>query len=301
MAMNMSSNVISHNYSRHISRLPLTLPVCPPYHCIDMPLATLHGLNLYYRIDGECPRTFLLFNGAGLTTESWRELTPRLISLGRVVRFDARGCGQTEAPIATFTMEDMAADALALIDHLKIRQVIVIGHAFGGRIAQIFTRDYTKRVRALILCGTGFLYPPLPHGMEAQATDPNTDRGTRIDIFFAQWFGSQFRRKHPERAEAIIREAFGESGTRPSGIAPRQSPQITPAEKYWGKVPPSIPVLLVYGTEDKYGHAANRDDLKRRLSNSKLVLIEGAGHLAIREEPEQIAAEIGKFIEEKGL
>jgi len=266
-----------------------------------MPFARINGLNFHYRIDGDGTRAFLLFNGAGLNTESWRELTPGLMRLGRVVRFDARGCGQTETPQAPFTMEDMASDGLALIDQLKIQQAFIVGHAFGGRVAQIFTRDHPGRVRALILCGTGGLYPPLPHDMEAQAADRNADRATRIDIFFAQFFGSGFRRKHPERAEEIIRQAFGESGARPVGMAARATPQITPTEQYWGKIAPTIPVLLVYGAEDKYGHAANRDDLKRRLVNSKLALIEGAGHLAIREEPEQVAAAMREFLKEKGL
>jgi len=266
-----------------------------------MPTALLNGLNFYFRVDGEEPRIFLLLNGAGLTTESWRELAAGLVKLGRVVRFDARNCGQTEAAHGPFTMENMVEDALALMDHLKIGQAIVIGHAFGGRIAQIFMRDHADRVRALILCGTGGLYPPLSHGLEAKAAGPDVDRALRIEIFFAQYFGPQFRQKHPERAERALRETFGGGEGQVQAGARRALPQITPAESYWGKVPPSMPVLLIYGTEDKYGHAANRDDLHRRLKGSKLVTIEGAGHLAIQEEPEQIAAEIAEFVEEKRL
>ena len=266
-----------------------------------MPTFLLNGLNFYYRVDGEGPRTFLLLNGAGLTTESWQELAAGLVKLGRVVRFDARNCGQTEAAHGPFTMENMAEDALALMDHLKIGQAIVIGHAFGGRIAQIFTRDHPDRARALILCGTGGLYPPLIQDLDAKAADQSIDREARIEIFFARWFGSQFQQKHPERAERVLRETFGGGQGQATGTARRGLPQITPVESYWGRVPPSIPVLLIYGTEDKYGHAANRDDLHRRLKGSKLVTIEGAGHLAIQEEPEQIAAEIAEFVEEKRL
>jgi 3-oxoadipate enol-lactonase len=266
-----------------------------------MPTAILNGLNFYYRVDGEGPRTFLFFNGAGLTTKSWQDVAPALVKLGRLVRFDARGCGQTDTPSAPFTMEDMAADALSLIDHLDIPQVIAAGHAFGGRIAQIFTRDHPERVSALVLCGTGGKYPPLTKDLDTKAADPNTDNAARVELFFARWFGSQFRRKHPERAERVMREMLGGTGTTAAQLAPRRSPQIAPVESYWAKVPASIPVLLIYGTADRYGHAANRDDLHRQLQNSKLVLIEGAGHLAIREEPEQISAEIIKFVGEKNL
>ena len=225
----------------------MTCPCCQPYHSITMPTALLNGLNFYYRVDGDGPRTFLFFNGAGLTTESWQDIATSLAKTGRLVRFDARGCGQTETPSVPFTMEDMAEDALSLIDRLDIPQVIVVGHAFGGRIAQIFTHDYPERVRALVLCGTGGKYPPLTRDLDAKAADPNIDDAARIELFFARWFGPQFRRKHPERAEGVLREMYGGTGQQAPALAPRRPPQITSAESYWAKVPASIPVLLIYG------------------------------------------------------
>jgi pimeloyl-ACP methyl ester carboxylesterase len=266
-----------------------------------MPEVTLNGIKTFYRIDGAGPRTFVLLNGAGCTTGTWGELADGLAGLGTVVRFDARGAGQTETPNDPFSMETMADDALALMDYLKVQKPIIIAHAFGGRIAQIFTRDHPERVRALILCGTGGKFPPLPHGLEAKVS-PDMDRETRIEVFFARWFGSQFRVKHPERARRIIEENFATtSASPPESAIGRRMPRLSPADSYWGKVPETVPVLLVYGTEDKYGTVENVNDLAGRLKNSKLIFIEGAGHLAIQEEPERIAAEIRKFIEERGL
>jgi 3-oxoadipate enol-lactonase len=70
-----------------------------------------------------------------------------------VVRFDQRNAGATQAD-GSFSLLDIAADAAALLDYLKIERVIIAGHAWGGRVAQVFTRDYPHRVAGLVLCGT---------------------------------------------------------------------------------------------------------------------------------------------------
>jgi pimeloyl-ACP methyl ester carboxylesterase len=264
-----------------------------------LPAVKLNGVDTYYQVDGNGTRTFFLFNGAGCTTRTWDELAPELIKLGSVVRFDARGAGQTSASTVPYTLKTLADDGLALMDHLGIPAPIVLAHAFGGRVAQVFTRDYPHRTRALIFCGTGGLYPPLP--VQNQQGPPSDIQG-RVEMWLATFFGSQFRTRHPERATRIINDFISQLKLPRAGSGPsRQLLQMEPAESYWGKVADTIPTLLVYGTEDKFGHEKNARDLAQRIKNSKLVFIEGAGHMAIQEEPERIGSEISEFIEENGL
>ncbi len=69
----------------------------------------------------------------------------------------------------------------------------------------------------------------------------------------------------------------------------------TAPETYWGAVPDGIPALLVYGIEDRFGTAENAKDLASRIEDSRLIFIEGAGHMAIRERPECILDAISEF------
>lgn len=60
-------------------------------------------------------------------------------------------------------------------------------------------------------------------------------------------------------------------------------------------------MLLLYGTEDRFGTIENANDLAKRLKQARLVFIEGAGHMAIREQPERLLEEIASFVKEQGL
>ena len=258
-----------------------------------VPEVFLNGVKTYYRRDGAGSRTFLLFNGAGCNAETWGELAEWLVDLGEVVRFDARGVGKTELPGEPYTLDTLAEDALALMDYLQIGRAILIGHAFGGRVAQIVTRDHPERASALVLCGTGGFYPP--------KLDPPPEDATREEVWLDRFCGAGFRNEQPERAQRLLDEMFAVRP--PQGAAELRGKAIgaTPAASYWGRTPDSIPVLLLYGTEDRFGHPENARDLADRLENSRLVFIEGAGHFAIREKPERMLAEITDFIEENGL
>lgn len=267
-----------------------------------MPKVSLNGTGIYYQQDGVEPPVFLLFNGAGCTTRTWGEMAEGLAGMGRVIRFDARGAGQSDLPEEPYTLETLAADGLALLDYLRIQRTIIIGHAFGGRVAQIFTRDYPDRVSALIICGTGGHFPPRLSSIPGHVQDPeSSDRTTREEVFLTNFCGSQFRNQQPERARRLLDEVWTDRTTPAAAELRRQAIQTTPSHTYWGTTPASVPVLLLYGTEDRFGTAENANDLAKRLEQARLVWIDGAGHMAIREQPEHMLKEITNFIREKEL
>ena len=267
-----------------------------------MPKVFLNGLNIYYREDGVDPPAFLLFNGAGLTTRFWGEVAEGLAKNGRVVRFDHRGVGQTDLPEGPYTLETLSEDALALLDHLQIPKAVIVAHAFGGRVAQIFTRDHSDRVRALIICGTGGFHPP-KISPEAFKTlrNPDADCTARENASLELFCGSRFRERQPERARQILDEVFSQRNQPGSAKMRGEAVQATPAETYWGKVPDSVPALLLYGTEDRFGTVDNARDLDNRIKNSRLIFFEGAGHFVIREQPEGVLEEISNFLKEQDI
>jgi pimeloyl-ACP methyl ester carboxylesterase len=268
-----------------------------------MPYTRINGIDTYYMVHGQGERDFFVFNGAGCMVETWDYLMPGLTGLGRFVRFDARGLGRTGATNGPYNLKTLAEDGLGLMDHLHLARPIVLAHAFGGRVAQVFTRDHPGRVRALILCGTGGLYPPLPP-MPGEAPAAGTESlESRVERGLARFYGSQFRERHPERAAVIISALKSQLANPRPAVPGALDPlfQMEPAESYWGMIAESIPTLLIYGTEDRFGHEKNARDLAGRIKRARLVFIEGAGHMAIQEEPEQVAAAITDFVKEQGL
>mgnify|MGYP000102937590 CR=1 FL=1 len=97
-------------------------------------LAMSSQLNLNYQVNGSGPVTLLLFNGASLPLTFWGSWADRLATAFRVVRFDQRNAGETTFE-GEFTLGDIAADMDRLMTHLDIDQAVVVGHAWGGRVA----------------------------------------------------------------------------------------------------------------------------------------------------------------------
>ena len=255
---------------------------------------------MFYKRNGNGSRTFLLFNGARCEIGTWGYLAVQLGEMGEVIRFDYRDVGQTAQATDPYTLETLAQDALALLDHLRIDRTYVIGHAFGGRVAQVFIRDNPKRASALILCGTGGQFPPNLPKMDASPAKAG-EKVSAADRFFITFCGSKFPSQYPEQAQRFYDELRTQTTYPGSKERLAQAIQSTPSDSYWGQIPKPLPALLLYGTEDRFGTPENAKDLNQKLEGSRLVFIDGAGHFAIREEPDRVFEEIQKFIKDRDL
>jgi 3-oxoadipate enol-lactonase len=262
-----------------------------------MPTAELNGATIHYEVTGAGRPTFLMFNGAGLRLAAWGELGDRLSTIGTVIRFDQRGVGETvsEGP---FSLATVAADALGLLDALEIGKVIAIGHAWGGRVAQVFARDYPERLSALVLCGTGGVLHPTFDPVARERLRTSSASGDRpafeqavVDLYCAKNFAT----RDPGAAHAVFDQMWE---WRFDGKGATEASAATPSSSYAGAA--TCPVLLVYGSDDKFGTPDNARDLNQRLRGSRLIFIEDAGHLVIREQSGRVFEEIAAFVAEVG-
>ena len=229
-----------------------------------MAVVSLKGVQTFYQIDSAGPRTFFLFNSAGCNTDTWGEMVDGLMTFGRIVRFDASSAGQTICLNEAYTLDTLSRDAAALMDYLNIEKAILVGHAFGGRIAQILCRDNPEKAQAVILCGTGGYFPPIPvdYSLIEKA---NLDKHTaREEIFLATYTRMEFKTRYPERARRLLDDFLWTGQRRESWEIELRCKAIiaTPTGTYWGKIKQDVPVLLLYGTEDKFGTPDNARDLK---------------------------------------
>lgn len=115
-----------------------------------MPTAKSNGISLYYEESGSGEALLLL---AGFSAHSmlWAMQTPVLSQHYRVISFDNRGIGRSDAPPGPYSTRQMAEDAIGLLDHLGIERAHVIGWSMGGMIAQELALNYPQRVGRLIL------------------------------------------------------------------------------------------------------------------------------------------------------
>ncbi|MDP7381802.1 MAG: alpha/beta fold hydrolase, partial [Alphaproteobacteria bacterium] len=127
-----------------------------------MPQITANGITLNYQFDGPEDQPVLLFsNSLASNLHMWDPQVPAVAGDFRVLRYDSRGHGGSDAPAADYTIDQLADDALALLDALEIEKVFYCGLSKGGMVGQKLASRNPDRLHAAVLCATSsYMGPP---------------------------------------------------------------------------------------------------------------------------------------------
>jgi 3-oxoadipate enol-lactonase len=120
-----------------------------------MPFAQLPDVRLHYRIDGDAGSPpLLLSNSLGASFEMWEPQMPVLAGRFRVIRYDSRGHGHSEATPGPYSIEQMAGDALGLLDRLSVARADFCGLSMGGMVGMWIAINAPARLDRLVLANT---------------------------------------------------------------------------------------------------------------------------------------------------
>lgn len=235
----------------------------------------------------------LLGASLGTTHRMWDALAADLARDFRVVRFDTRGHGGSPAPAAPYTVEELAADVIALADRLGIERFAYAGISLGGAIGQRLGIDHGDRLTALALCSTAPVFGT-PDMWEERAKKVRTE-GTQalVDATVERWFTPEFREEHPDQVDWIM-SMF----------------RATPAEGYAGCCAAlakfdatdelaaiRVPTLVVAGSEDPTCPPSVGQAMVESIPDSELVVIDDAAHITNVARPEAFNAAIRAHLE----
>lgn len=261
----------------------------------------LGGLDLrYVSNSGEQGGVPLLFvHGFPLSHKMWEEQLQHFGPRLPVIAPDLRGFGQSEAGAAgsISTMEMMAADLKALLDHLNVREVVFVGLSMGGYVAFEFYRKYPEQVSALVLADTR-AQADTPEGKQTRYTQAAAAKVQGLEPvfndFLPRYFSHEIYHTQPELIEttrAIMLENKVEGVTMAiPGLAERTDstgllPLIT------------VPTLVIVGEEDVITPVQMSREMVEKLPNASFKLIAQAGHLSNMEQPEVFNRAIDEFLE----
>ena len=159
------------------------------------------GTRIHYEVTGKSGATpVLMIQGLGASKNAWNLQRIAMATRFRIISFDNRGAGRSDKPTESFTLEQMADDALAVLDAAGIDTAHVVGASMGGVISQIVAVKYPHRVRSLTLVCTACRNHPWRQELLQSWAKTAADKGMiEVGKEAAQWVMSprSFRRLVP--------------------------------------------------------------------------------------------------------
>lgn len=240
----------------------------------------------------------VLLHGFPFNRSMWRGQAQALGATWRVIAPDLRGQGDTslgEAKEAA-TMEEMAADVAALLDELSVESTVVGGLSMGGYVALAFCRAFPERVRALVLADTraGADTDEARRTREVNARRALAEGMAPItDSMLPKLLSEETRAKRPD---VVVRVREMMLATKPEGAAAALRGMALRRDQTDLLREIESPTLIVVGNEDAVTPPAEAEALKGQIKDSRLVRIEGAGHLSNVERPEEFNLALVDFL-----
>ncbi|HEY6757562.1 MAG TPA: alpha/beta fold hydrolase [Nitrososphaera sp.] len=263
-------------------------------------------ISIAYKRFGE-GKPILFISGTSQTKDVWEPtLLSDLVATNRtVIIFDNRGIGETTVGTKPFSIQQFANDTAGLLDALHIEKADVFGASLGSFVAQELTLNYHQKVDRLVLaagyCGGNETIYPSGQAAETLMTlaSPQVLRNMTAEqqamILAPIMFPPQWLEEHPEILNTVIqltpvRSAIPEI-IQQQGIAvgtwKGSCDRLTSITQ---------PTLVIVGDQDLLAPAANSVMMAQRIPNSSLVIMEGAGHGAMWQVPNEFAANIMNFL-----
>ena len=256
----------------------------------NAPLST--GIRVHYAEHGDSSGAPIVFlHGWPDSWFTFSRVLPLLPNTLRAFAVDQRGFGESEHPDAGYTLEELAADAVALLDALDIERAALVGHSFGSFVAREVAIAHPRRVTALVLIGTGFsTSTPVLQGLQAAVRMlPNP-----IPEPFAREFqaSTAYRALPPEFFDRIVVESLKV----PAPLWPVMIDRLVQYDATAALDKLRAPTLVLWGDHDALFSRAEQDRFLAAVPSARLKMYEETGHCPNWERPDDVAADIATFM-----
>jgi 3-oxoadipate enol-lactonase len=264
---------------------------------LGVKFAEVGGITLCYAVEGlETGIPLVFINSLGTDLRLWDELIPHFAEHFVIVRYDKRGHGRSDCPPGPYSIHDHADDLAALLIHLNLPQVLLIGISVGGMIALDYALRNPQHVRALVLCDTGAKIGTIDLWNARIEAVRKNGLVAVADSVVARWFTPDFAVLHPE----AFREYHDMLVRTPAVGYAATCEALRDADLRVSVASIETQALVLCGAEDAATSPQLARELAESLPNARLEIIEQAAHLPCIEQPDVMAAKIKDFLREKG-
>jgi 3-oxoadipate enol-lactonase len=258
-------------------------------------LAKANGITINYQIDGGAGPWLVFSNSLATDLAMWEAQARDLSGAFRVLRYDQRGHGKTEAPAGRYTFDILIADALALMDALGIAKANFAGLSMGGATALGLAQRHPDRIARAIVADSGCASTPqsAQQWEERIAAARTGGMEPLVEATVTRWFPPEVMAKNPpylDTVRAMIRATpvNGFIGCA-AALADHDFRSAVATTK--------PPVLFVAGEKDAGGAVpAAMKGLHQALPGSRYVELAGAGHISNLDDPASFTRALREFL-----
>ena len=255
-----------------------------------------NGIGINYAIEGKEGAPWLVFsNSLATDLTMWDRQAADFAPSFRVLRYDQRGHGKTEAPAGRYSFDMLIADALALMDALKIETANVCGLSMGGATALGLAQRHPDRVARAIVCDSGCASTPqsAQQWEERIAVAQKDGMEPLVEPTVTRWTPGEIVAKNPphlDRLRAMVRNTpvNGFIGCA-AALADHDFRSTVASTK--------PPVLFLAGEKDAGGAVPTAmKALHQDLKGSRYVELSGAGHISNLDDPAGFTRAVRDFL-----
>ena len=260
-------------------------------------LIKANGIQMNYELSGrkDAP-VVVLSHSLASSLRMWDPQMDMLESHFRVLRYDTRGHGKSEAPAGAYTLELLGEDAIGLLDGLGIDKVQWVGLSMGGMIGQCLALNHADRLKSLALCDTAAIVPAVAQPIWQERIDTARDKGlgALVEATMERWFTPPF----------IIQGSKWLTLIRGEFLATPLPGYIGCSEairrlNYLDRLAAiKVPTLIIVGEDDPGTPVAASEAIQSCIPHSRLIILKSARHLSNVEQSEAFNAALLKFLKD---
>ena len=250
-----------------------------------------NGIHLHVTQSGTAHRALVFLHYYGGSSRTWGSVIEALSGGFRTVALDQRGWGRSEAPANGYRMQDLADDALGVIEALGLKHYVLVGHSMGGKVAQLLASRRPAGLEAVVLVAPS---PPSP--MVLSPDQQSVMAGAYTSPESVMWVVDNVLTDSP--LSPAVKTQVIEDSLAGAPQARQAWPETGMAEDITAAVGAiAVPVLVLSGDGDQVDRTDTlKQELMPRIPGAQLKVLPRVGHLLPLEAPLEVASSISDFL-----
>ena len=257
-----------------------------------------NGIQINCELSGkEDASVVVLSHSLGSGMAMWKPQLEALEPYYRVLRYDMRGHGESDAPEGAYTLDQLAADVIGLLDALGMNAVHFVGLSIGGMIGQCLGLNYANRLKSLVLCDTAPVIPKEARPMFKEREQIAREKGmpALVEGTLQRWFTLSYLKANSPTIDLIRKQFLATPVTGFIGCS-----EAILGLNYLDRLSEiKLPSLIIVGEDDPGTPVAASEAIHARIPNSKLEILPSAAHLSNIEQAELFNSCLLSFLKKR--